>query len=377
MKITDVKTATLYGQTFVQIYTDEEIVGLGECWHGPGISSIILDHFKRILIGQDPQDVERLWDIMYNTTQRLASYAGLVPMSITGLEMALWDILGKALGAPVYRLLGGKFRDKIRIYCDCGGIDDLGHPEVWVEKAQRIIKRGFTALKFDIEGGHSWNSSWNRHLNREELNTMIENVAAVREAIGNQFDFAVDCHMKFDVESSIRLANALEPYDLLWLEDPIPFENADALAKITKSTKTPIATGEHLATEQGFRDIIEKQAVDILHPDFANAGGLSTFKRISNMANIYYIPMAAHNSNLALATIAGVHLCAAIRNFTVMEVHHIESEREPWWDDIVKGIDKPIIKQGYISVPEKPGLGVELDEEVIEKYQKDTDTLFV
>ncbi|MFQ6095369.1 MAG: mandelate racemase/muconate lactonizing enzyme family protein [Candidatus Bathyarchaeia archaeon] len=377
MKITDIQTARLdvgFKQVLVKVYTDEGITGIGEaCW-GQGVKDIIRSQkMKSILVGQDPLDVNRLLTRMIETMSGEGSQAGSVVTAISGIELALWDLAGKALGVPVYRLLGGKYRDKIRIYADCHGgkTDD---PESWAATARSIKKMGYTALKFDIDTPEHWREDFNRCLSTTEIRTQAEKIAAVREAVGDDVDIAVDCHWRYSTKDAVRLAKALAQYGLLWLEDPIPPWNIDAMHKVTSLSPVPICTGENLYLKHGFRRLIERQAADIVAPDIPKVGGILEFKRISDMADTYYIPVAPHNVSSPIGTMASAHACASIKNFLVMEVHHL-STGAVWWEDLVKE-EKPIIEKGYIKIRDKPGIGLELDEKEVSKHLLEVDRKF-
>jgi len=388
MKITDVKVAIVRGNfewVLVKVLTDQdELTGIGEAFTGPGVKELILaeaEHgvkedrgiwgLKHFLIGEDPTNVERLARKVYTGLSGIIGTAGSIIQVISGVETALWDIAGKALGAPVYKLLGGKYREKIRVYADChaGESED---PDSWAQRAREVKEKGFTAMKFDVDKPSHREVSYNRCLKSSEIKTMAGQVEAVRQAIGDDVDLAIDCHWKYNINDAIRLANALEPYNLLWLEDPVPPENVDAMKKVTASTNTPICTGENLYTRHGFRRLIENQGVDIVSPDISKAGGLSESKKIADMADLYYMAVAPHNITSPIGTVAACHMCASIPNFLALEYHAIDI---PWWGKLIKQ-EQSLISEGYIEVPEKPGIGVELDEEEVVKHLKEGEILF-
>jgi len=377
LKIIDIQTAKLdigFKEVLVKVFTDEDITGLGEAYWGEGVEEIIRSQkMKSILVGQNPLDVNRLFTRMIEAMSGMGSQAGSVVTAISGIELALWDLTGKALGVPVYRLLGGKYRDKIRIYADCHG-GETDDPESWAAKAKSIKEMGYTALKFDIDTPRHWREDFNRCLSNAEIRDQAKKIAAVREAVGEDVDIAVDCHWRYSTKDAIRLAKALAEYDLLWLEDPIPPWNVDAMHKVTSMSPVPICTGENLYLKHGFRRLIERQAADIAAPDIPKVGGILEFKSIADMADTYYIPVAPHNVSSPIGTMASVHACASIKNFLVMEVHHL-STGAFWWEDLVKG-EKPIIKDGYITVPDKPGIGLELNEKEVSKHLIQADEHF-
>jgi len=365
MKITDIKTAAVGGSLFVRIFTDEGVVGTGECIHGgPGIADMVKG-FSRMLVGEDPLDVDRLFEKMRHSQIFNGALAGNMVTAFTGIEIALWDVAGKALGVPVYRLLGGKFRDRIRIYCDCHGGEE-GTPESDGRKAVEVVEMGFNAIKFDIDDANNPYKldAYNWSATPGEISVMVERVAAIREAIGPEIDLAIDMHGRYDTHTGCRVARALEPYNLMWLEEPVPPENVDAMKTVKESSSTPICAGENIYLRWGFRELLEKQAVDIIMPDLPKCGGLSEGRKMANMAEVYYIPLAPHNVCGPLGTIASCHTCASVPNFLVLEWHWLG---RAYWNDLVLA-DEPIIQDGYITIPETPGLGVELNDEVARQY---------
>jgi L-alanine-DL-glutamate epimerase-like enolase superfamily enzyme len=373
MKITDLKATVIEGfggdWVLTRVFTDEGIVGLGETFptwanQGRGIKELIL-WMKTLLVGEDPTNVDFLFTKMYQRqVYRGASTAGALTTAISGVEIALWDIAGKALGVPLYKLLGGKHRDHIRVYCDYHA-GDGEDPQAFASRAEEVTSQGFTAIKMDVDLSQ-WRAATQYHqpTSAAELRHMVSLVEAVREAVGEDVDIAVDCHSSFDLPASIRLARELEPYHLLWLEEPIPPKNLAALANLTASANVPICVGENLYTRFEFRELFEKQAANIIMPDVQKTGGVLESKRIADLASTYYIPMAPHCVTSPVGTMASVHLCASISNFLILEYHMIDV---PWWADLAM-TDAPIVQDGYITVPEKPGLGVEIDEKAITKY---------
>jgi L-alanine-DL-glutamate epimerase-like enolase superfamily enzyme len=304
--------------------------------------------------------------------------------AISGIEIALWDLVGRALKTPIYNLFGGRFRDKIRIYADChAGAEET--PESWAERAREVVDAGFTAIKFDLDAKNSltrdvsddahsrrhWFEPFNRTIGNAELEWMVSVTAAVKAAIPNDVMLAVDAHWKYSVNDAIRLAQALEPFDLLWLEDPVPPENIEAQRHVTHSTRTPICTGENLYRKHGYRELIEKQAARILAPDIPKMGGLLEAKKVADHADTYYIPIAPHNVASPVGTVAAAHVCAAMNNFLVMEFH---AHDVPWWDDLVEG--EPAIRDGFIWMNERPGHGLTLNEAVAKAHLKPGHSFF-
>lgn len=370
MKITDIRTATVIANfpwNLIRVYTDTGEVGLGEAYWGPGVMDVV-EALKRRLVGKDPLEIDKLWVSMMHWMSGPGSVAGTTVAAISGIEIALLDLVGKHLKVPVYQLLGGKFRERVRVYADSHP-DSLYDVEVWRKRALEVRERGFDAIKFDLDTivYDLLPDHYNRALSPKSINRMAEMVGAVSEVLGPNVDLALDCHWSYNVNDAIRLAIALEPYQLLWLEDPTPPDNPDALARVTASTRTPICTGENLYTRHGFRQLIEKGACHIIQPDIPRCGGLLESKRIADLADIYYIPFAAHNVSSPIGTVASAHVCAAIRTFTVLEFH---SQDVPWWDAVVGREDDPIIKHGNITLTDAPGLGLELNDDLCRQHVK-------
>ncbi len=366
MKITDVKAMTLKGYkqwNYVQIETDAGLTGIGEAHPGAGIAEIILQ-FKRILVGADPRNIEPLYNRMIGAAS--TRYAmGL--SAIGGIETALWDLLGKSLGVPVYQLLGGKYRDRIRLYADVG--HGKGNtPEGWAQRAREGVADGYQAIKFDIDNSANElkQDVVNRELSTAELQKMTSLVAAAREAAGDAIDISIDCHSLFSTHSAMKLAERLEPFDLMFLEDPVPNDNVEAMAKVTAATSIPICTGEFLFRRDGFRELIQTQACDMLHVDVSGTGGILEAKKIADLADLYYIPFAAHNITSPIGMTATAHVCAAVRNFIVMELPYHADQVEWRWDLAIS--NEPLMQDSVFVVPEQPGLGIEINADVAREH---------
>lgn len=380
MKITNVRTAIIEGNfpwVLVKIDTDKGITGLGEAYWGAGVAELV-HKAKPLLLGEDPTNIVRLLDIMVRCLSGEGSQAGATVTAISGIEIALWDLMGRAHKLPISTFFGGRFRDKIRIYADCHA-GDTPDPLDYGRKAAEVAAEGFTALKFDLDTlnpytldvtndphpRRRWFEPFNRLIGSAEMRWMVDVVRCVREAVGPEVMVAMDAHWKFGVNDAIKLAQALEPYDLLWLEDPIPPENIEAQRHVTHSTRTPICTGENLYRHQGFRELIEKQAARIIAPDIPKMGGLLEAKKVADHANLYYIPLAPHNVASPIGTVASAHVCAAMNNFLVMEYH---AHDVPWWGSLVDG-GEPIV-DGFITLNDKPGHGLELNEDVARAHTR-------
>ncbi len=387
MRITNVKSTIVEGNfdwLLVKIETDSGINGYGESFaaHYSKATEEVVSSVKDALVGEDPMDVERLTAKMIHAKSYIG---GLTTIAISGIDIALWDVAGKALNVPVYRLLGGKFRDRIRMYCDC----HAGHPissikadyslarresytpEAYAEHARSVKRLGFDFLKFDIYPNVSSlalpYNEYHGHLSEGQVKFLASLMGAAREAIGHDTELSVDFG-GYSTHDAIRLGNALEPYRLAWIEDVVPenAENADALLEVTRSVKTPTLTGELLFTQHGFREILERQAIRIAAPDFGTVGGLTEGKKIAYFSDAYFIPLAPHNIASPIGTFAACQLCATIPNFIALEWHAVGV---PWWEDLAKG-QKPIIKNGHIHLSNSPGIGVEPNIDAINKHLK-------
>jgi len=377
VKIRDVKTASVminYPAHLVKVTTDSGLYGLGEAFNRDGIVELI-HSMKKQVIGEDPLQVDYLYQKMMESGSGHGSAAGHLTSAIAGIETALWDLAGKILKVPIYILLGGKFRDKLLIYHDTGS-PKTADPRRWVEEAQRSRSLGFQAMKFDLD----WESRaqglaarepykyrgevWNRNISSIEMEQWVKILEAIRLELGPHFPLGVDLHWNYNTRDSLRFCHMVEHLNLWFVEDPTPPDNADAMLRITQNTKVPICTGENLYTRYGFRPYIEKQACDIIQPDPQKCGGLLETKKIADWADLYYITMACHNMCTPVGTVSSAHACAAIRSFVALESDSVEI---PHWQDIIQR-DGPLYRQGYFHVPNKPGLGVELNEEVCKKH---------
>ena len=361
MKITHIGTLLLqpFPWVLVRVKTDSGLVGIGEAYHGAGVHQITVDpRLTRALIGQNPLDVDKLFRDMMGSMSASGYYQGAVMSAISGIEMALWDIAGQALGCPIWQLLGGRFRDRVRVYNDCNAGEEE-NPQSYAQKAKEVEAGGFSAIKFDIDPLPNRRDPYNRCISNDHIYHFVEVVTAIREALDPNTDLAIDAHWAYAPVDIIKVAQAFEPLDLLWLEDPVPAENVEAMKKVKEASRTPICTGENFYTRFGFRELIHTQAADIVSPDMVKAGGLAEGKRIAEMADLYYMPLAPHNICGPIGTVAMTHVCAAVPNFLALEFHHLDNAV---WENLV--VEGPLIEDGHIATRETPGLGVTLNEDV-------------
>lgn len=384
MKVTAVKTAASTGHCmhlWIKVETDEGITGLGECVHGGHAAIALIHQLAPKLIGRDPFAIDAIFEELRRGLVFEGGFAGALITALTGIEIALWDLKGKALGVPVYELLGGKFRDKVRVYADCQVEPGMNFDAI-KRVVDDVLERGFTAFKIDLDihaYGHAESEvagfakdRFNYTAGAWEHDRMVKLVEMATTAAGKEVAVAADVHTRLDVTSAIRLAKDLEQFHLLWLEEPVPPENIDAMREVKRSTSTPICAGENLYLRQGFRELIEKQAVDIIMPDIPKCGGLSECRKIANLAEIYYMPFAPHNVASPIGTMASAHVCATVPNFLVLEFHWLHRD---YWSTIVKE-KTDIIKDGWITLPDRPGIGLELDEAVARQHQYPGTTWF-
>ena len=337
LKITEIRTAEVrvHGyQVHVRIYTDQGIVGQGESTDAAQGNVPLIRSFGRMLIGQDPLNIEAAFERIRLSGIFAGAQGGQYVTALTGVEIALWDIAGKALGLPVYQLLGGKVRDRVRVYCDSGAREMTPGDERSIARIREIQNLGFTAAKIDIDDAAdparfdrvNWTAS------NGEIDHMLAKIAFTRENYAKNIDLAVDMHGRYDATTGKRVAKEVEKFKLLWLEEPVPAENIDAMRDIRASTSTPICCGENIYLRHGFREILEKRAADIIMPDFQKAGGLLEARKIADMAHTYYVPVAPHAVTSPIGMMATAHVGAAIPNFLVQEYHWIA----PWSTMIAK-----------------------------------------
>ncbi len=363
LKITDMRACTVaanYDYPIIRIDTNQGVYGYGEV-RDAGVKGIALV-LKAHLLGENPLNIASI-------LRKIRPFAGQGRMGggFSAVDMALHDIAGKVYGVPAWRLLGSKVRDKIRIYCDTTGHKD---PKIYGERMKKRQQMGFTYFKMDLYTSLVADRPGAVHENgaatEKGLGYMCEYIAAVRDAIGWDKPLGADHFGRLSVKDCIRYARAFEPYQLAWAEDFISCQDWKGFKQITESTTTPILTGEDaFGLEEGFQDLIDNHAIDLIHPDPETSGALLETKRIIDYAHFNGIRSAIHFAGSPVGCMASVHMAATIPDLLAMENHAVDM---PWWDDLVTGPKKPIIQDGYIPVPDTPGLGVELNEAVIKEH---------
>ncbi|MDA4129402.1 MAG: mandelate racemase/muconate lactonizing enzyme family protein [Thaumarchaeota archaeon] len=411
LKITKVTSATVEGNyqwAFARVYAGE-LFGTGEGFYAPELEGVI-KQFGRLLVGENALEINRLFEKMYWASVP-SGYSGVNFHAISAIETALLDLAGKFLNVPIYTLLGGKLRDKIRIYVDThagksleamdavvlparpkwmqeiqgkrggkkeeqgdepihgrmttGKYSEAYTPKAYASRARLMKSEGFTAIKFDLDVPTPFTQEYNLSsgsLTNSETSYLSDLVGAVREAVGDDTDILFDLHWRYNVQSSIALAKAIEKYNVMWLEDPVPPGDPSLIDVVANATSTPIATGENLYGRYGFAPLLNTK-VRIVTPDAMKAGGLLETKLIAQMAQIKEMVLSPHNIGSPIGTLAQAHVAAAVPNFGVLEFH---GRDVPIWAKLVK--KKNVIHSGFIELNDEAGLGIELDEKVAAKY---------
>ena len=382
LKIIDMRTVTVNGRHIIRLDTNQGIYGYGEVRDGASKTYALM--LKSRIIGMNPCNVDKIFREIKQFGHHARQAGG-----VCAVEMACWDLAGKAWGVPCWQMLGGRFRDRIRDYSDTPLSSDPG------EKGRRLkgrVDRGFTFLKMDlpvsllkgIDGTLTWPrggidpfSQWSGsdlsvnlehpftgiRITEKGLDVFEEYVAGVREKVGWEIPLATDHYGHFGIEDGIKLARRLDKYNLAWLEDMVPWYYTDQYVRLKDSCTTPILTGEDIYLKEEFVKLFEAGAISICHPDLATAGGLLETKKIGDLAMEYGVSMAMHMAGNPVTLFANIHCAAATENFLVMEHHNVD---DLWYDALVDGIPKPIVQEdGHIPVPDGPGLGIELNEEAV------------
>lgn len=403
MKITDIRSMRLFGpllhgqggetggeigKVIVRVDTDAGIYGLGEADDFAGVRQA-LEYMKHYFLGRDPLDAvpiisEVMWAtlpphppdaptgtrgdqiMMVPSSAPTAIPLGPVAWAASGLDIALMDLAGKALRVPAYTLLGGRFRDRARVYLDRSSPADVGNLDAWRAMGAGAAEAGFSHIKFDIDyvAMDRTGDLWNRTFSLAQINRMVERLGVVRDEVGPDFELSVDLHRQYNVPDAIRIANALADLDLLWLEDPVSDISVDAYAEVRARSPIALCAGEMFIAEQ-FARFIDGGAVDILHPDVLFCGGMHEMKRIADYGDLHRLPLAMHGNGGAIAAIAAAHVAVASRNFLGLEYHFIET---PWIGAYARRLGAAhgagLFEGGAVVLSDAPGLGIELDREV-------------
>ena len=376
LRISDLRIVNLKGLPFdaslLRIDTNQGISGYGEVRDGASPTYALM--LKSRLLGENPCDIDRLFRKI-----KQFGYHGRQGGGVSGIEMALFDLAGKAYGVPAYQLAGGKFRDKVLVYCDTESVADGA---LMGRRLKQRMEAGFKFLKMDLGIGLLRDvanaisappqAGFARHIMHPlrgiqitdlGIAWLVDYVRQVRDIIGYEIPLAVDHFGFINVESCIRLGQALDQFNLAWYEDMIPWQLTQQWRRLKESVMSPVCTGEDIYLKEGFMPLLEAEAVSLIHPDLATAGGIMETKKIGDLAQDFGIPMAMHMAGSPVSFLANIHCAAATENFTVLENHSVDLA---WWDDLIDGIDKPLVVDGYARVSDGPGLGFgELNEEAI------------
>ena len=394
LKITDIRYAVVwsnYDYPIIRIDTNQDVYGIGEVRDAGHPENAL--QFKSMLLGQNPCNI----DMIVRAMKPFGNW-GREGGGVSGIEIALWDLIGKVYGVPCYQFLGGKYRDKVRIYADTPEPEEPT-PEAYAQRVLGRKRMGLTFIKFDarlrtldeVEGGTVGQSTkfeyrlgmWQRapgsgrviKVTDKGIARVAEIVATVRETVGWDVSLCIDHfgHGYLTAKEVIKLGRTLEPYGLAWMEDPMPWDDVDGHKRVTDAINVPIAAGENVYLWEGFREFIEKRAIDIIHPDLLTSGGMLETKRIADYAECYGLPTALHFAGSPIAFMANLHTAAAIPSFVALEHHGLDL---PFWSDLVTGLADPLLEDGYVTVPDKPGLGVDLNYEGIKACLRDFSGLF-
>jgi len=410
LRITDLRFADIVGApmhcTLLKLETNQGLTGFGEV--RDGADKLYAQMLKSRILGENPCDVDRLF-------RRIKQFGGHGRQGggVSGIEVALWDLAGKAYGVPIYQMLGGKFRDRVRLYSDTSPRGDPSARAMGTALQERV-NQGYTWAKMDVgldliadepgtlgaplgyleelqvaaaafrrrydlppEEARRARNRWydlnniahpfaGLHLTEKGLDLLDAYVAEVRAMVGNELPLAIDHLGHIAVEDCIRLAQRLEKHNLAWLEDPVPWQYTDQYVRLVNATAVPICTGEDIYLKEGFRPLLEAGAVSVVHPDVLTAGGILETKKVGDLAEEYGVAMAIHMAESPIGCLAAVHAAAATQNVLAVEFHSVDC---PWWEDLVIGPPKPIVQDGHIAVPQGPGLGIQaLDDAVIAEH---------
>lgn len=367
MKVTDIKIFNVdcfrTNWVFVKVYTDEGIDGVGEAtleYKEKALAGAV-EHIKEYLVGKNPLAIEKHWHDIY----RDAYWRGgpVLMSALSAVEMALWDILGKTLGVPVYQLLGGKVNDKVRIYVN-GWFSGAREPEEFGQKAAEAVKRGVTAMKWDPFGKSYMNIS------SADLDKALKCVAAVREAVGDGVDLLIEGHGRFNIPTGIKIAKELAPFKPMFFEEPVPPDSLEALKAVHDQSPVAISAGERLYTRWDYRRFFDSMPADYIQPDISHAGGIMELKKIAAEAECRYLPFAPHNPSGPVANAATLQLAANCPNFCILEIMYSDVA---WRKEVTNEALR--YEDGFMFISDKPGLGIEINEEECLKHPYQPHTL--
>ncbi|PYV45172.1 MAG: dehydratase [Acidobacteria bacterium] len=384
MKITKVETIKYALQPnilWVRIHTDNGLIGLGETYYLPkATEAIVHDMIADFLLDQSPFDVERLWDNVFSWAN-FFGYAGAEMRALSAVDIALWDLTGQATGQPIYNLIGGKSRDRIRIYNTCVNAGPYHDQDDFIERpgelAKSLLSQGITALKIwpwdrfapQLKGGIPMGpAGWSavgpsgNYITPEDLEAGLQSVKKIRDTVGNKIDILIEGHSRWDLNCAVRIARALEPYDILWMEDMIKPDSPADLARLASETRIPHCISERLFTRYAYREVLERGAAHIIMPDLIWTGGITEGHKIAILADTFHLPIAPHDCTGLVTLFANLHLCAAMTNAMILET--VRGFYQGWYSEVYT--DGIAVDQGFAEFPTKPGLGTRLREDVLQ-----------
>jgi len=365
---------------WVRVHTDEGLVGLGETYYLPGaVEAIVHDMIADFLLGQNPFDIERHWDSVFSWAN-FFGYAGAEMRGLSAVDIALWDLIGQATGQPIHNLLGGKCRDQIRIYNTCVNAGPYRDQDDFIERpgqlAVDLLAQGITAMKVwpwdrfapQLKGGipmgpAGWSAAGpsGAYISSEQLNEGMKSVQGIRDAVGSKMEILIEGHSRWDLNCALRIARALEPYDVLWMEDMIKPDSSSDLARLTSESRVPHCVSERLFTRYAYREILEQRAAHIVMPDLIWTGGITEGRKIAVLADSFHLPIAPHDCTGLVALFANLHLCAASNNAMVLET--VRGFYEGWYGGVYT--ENIRINHGFAEFPTRPGLGTAIQESVL------------
>jgi len=368
-KIKDIRTAAIdigYKTHLVRVITEDGRYGIGEAYPKAEIADDIAV-IKRTLIGEDPLQVEVLTHALVDQYQSRGSRAGALSGAIAGIETALWDLAGKILGVPVYTLLGGAYRDRLLVYSDLDKPKQNTDPKAWADIALRTKEMGYRAVKHSVP---RFGSPKGGSITASTLRMWTAILRETRLAVGPDIPIGIDLHWRYNVVDIIRFTEMIADLDIWFVEDPIQPENVDNYVFLRSKSRVPILTGENLFNREGFLPFIEREACDMIHFDAQKSGGLLEMKRTADMADLHSMPLFCHNGCTPVGTVASAHACMAIKSFIAIESDTVETNRSPYWLDLIQH-NEPLYQDGHLRVSSRPGLGIELNEEVCRAHLAD------
>jgi len=345
---------TVFPVTLVRVETNEGVVGIGS-----GDTMDGFEAFADLFLGQDPLAIERHF---LNMISLMHPYMAHIP-TISGIDIALWDLAGKAFGLPIHHLMGGKMRDRVPVYLHAANPEAA--KKILAETKTRVLKVGldYSDDSWSIKKGYEPTRPYHLHMTNDQVDDVVNFFAGFRKVLGKEVEVGLECHAHYDLETGIQICHQIEPYRPLFVEEPVPSDNVESMLRIRNNTRVPIAAGENIYTRYGFRPFLEKQALSIIQPDFTKAGGLFEGMKIANMAETYNVPVMPHGVCTPLGTLAITHVCGVIPNFLVQEFTHYQNKAFTELCEPVK-----LDAEGFLPVPDAPGIGVELNLENVRKH---------